>query len=43
MICVDTIDERIDSIVIKKGATADLLVDGKVAKLTKHDILQLIG
>ena len=43
MIAIDTIDERIDSIVIKKGATADLLVDGKVSKLTKHDILQLIG
>ena len=43
MICVDTIDERIDSIIIRKGATADLLVDGKVSRLTKHDILQLIN
>ena len=43
MICVDTIDERIDSIIIRKGATADLLVDGKVTKLSRNDILQLIA
>ena len=43
LICKDTIDEKIDDIVIKKGAMADLLVDGKVSKLTRADLLNIIG
>ena len=30
LLCKDTIDERINSIVEKKGAMADILVDGKI-------------
>ena len=43
LICKDTIDEKIDDIVIKKGAMADLLVDGKVSKLSRADLLNIIG
>jgi len=43
MMCVGTIDERIDSILLRKGMTADLIVDGKAPKLNKSDLLRLIG
>lgn len=43
LLCVDTIDERINNIVLRKGAMADLLVDGKVPKLTRQDLLNIIG
>lgn len=43
LICIDTIDERINNIILRKGATADLLVDGKAPKLGRQDILNLIS
>lgn len=43
MICVNTIDERINNIILRKGATADLLVDGKSRALSKQDLLNIIG
>lgn len=38
LICKDTIDERINELVYKKGAMADILVDGKINNnsVTKH-------
>ena len=39
----DTIDERIWNIVNRKGAMADMLVDGETAKLTPELLDYLIG
>ena len=43
MIANGTIDESIQGIVRRKGEMADLLVDGKTSKLTKRDLLDIIG
>lgn len=41
LVCKDTIDERINELVEKKGAMADALVDGKVA-VDKSDLLNFL-
>ena len=43
MIARGTIDESILRLVYKKGEMADLLVDGKVSKLSRADLLDIIG
>ena len=43
LVTKDTIDERIEDIVYRKGLMADALVDGKVDKLDMNLIRQLIG
>ena len=40
LICKDTIDERINNLVKKKGEMADAIIDGKISK---EDIDYLIG
>ena len=41
IVCKDTIDERIEEIVYKKGAMADMLVDGEM-DLSKTDIIDFL-
>lgn len=41
LVCKDTIDERIEELVYKKGAMADALVDGKV-DLNKSEIIDYL-
>lgn len=41
LMCKDTIDERIHDIVLKKGAMADALVDGKIA-MDKKELFQFL-
>ena len=41
LVCKNTIDERINQLVEKKGAMADALVDGKIA-IDKKDLLQFL-
>lgn len=42
LICKDTIDERIQEIIYNKGAISDMLVDGKISRISKNDILKFI-
>jgi SNF2 family DNA or RNA helicase len=39
IVCRDTIDERIEEIIAEKGDLAEALVDGKVSKLRKVELL----
>ena len=41
LVCKDTIDERIEELVYKKGAMADALVDGKV-DLNKSEVIDFL-
>lgn len=41
IMCKDTIDERINELVYKKGAMADMLVDGKIAE-NKAEVLEYL-
>lgn len=42
LMCQDTIDQRIHELVEKKGAMADALVDGKIDKQNKSEILDFL-
>lgn len=42
LMCTDTIDQRIHELVIKKGAMADALVDGKIDKQSKSELLDFL-
>ena len=42
LMCKDTIDERIHELVQKKGALADLLVDGKMNTQNKSDLVNFL-
>lgn len=42
LMCKDTIDQRIHELVEKKGAMADALVDGKIDKQSKSEILDFL-
>jgi SNF2 family DNA or RNA helicase len=42
LICKNTIDERINELVEKKGAMADLIVDGKVASQDKAQLVEFL-
>ena len=39
LVCKDTIDERIEEIVAEKGDLSDALVDGKLGKLSRKQLL----
>ena len=41
IVCKDTIDERIEELVYKKGAMADMLVDGKIDN-NKSEIIDFL-
>ena len=41
IVCKDTIDERIEELINKKGAMADALVDGKV-DLNKSEVIDYL-
>jgi len=43
LLCKSTIDERIHELVLKKGAMADVLVDGQSAKISPEVLEYLIG
>jgi len=42
LICKDTIDERIHQIVEDKGAMADMLIDGKITKQDKEELVDFL-
>jgi len=42
LICKNTIDERIHELVEKKGAMADLLVDGKLTNQNKTQLIEFL-
>lgn len=42
LMCKDTIDERIHELVQKKGALADLLIDGKMNTQNKSDLVNFL-
>lgn len=42
LICKNTIDERIHQIVEQKGQLSDLLVDGKISKQNKHQLVNFL-
>ena len=42
LICKNTIDERINELVEKKGAMADLIVDGKVTSQNKAQLVEFL-
>lgn len=42
LMCKDTIDQRIHELVEKKGAMADALVDGKIDKQSKSELLDYL-
>ncbi len=42
LMCKDTIDQRIHELVEKKGALADVLIDGDITKANKSELLQFL-
>lgn len=42
LVCKDTIDEKIEMLIDKKGAMADLLVDGKMTKQNYQELLNFL-
>ena len=42
LICKGTIDERIHELIEKKGALADMLVDGKISATNKEELLNFL-
>jgi len=41
LVCKDTIDERIEELIYKKGAMADALVDGKI-DINKSEVIDFL-
>lgn len=42
LVCKDTIDEKIEQLIDKKGAMADLLIDGKMTKQNYQELLKFL-